>query len=61
MESDVIQIQELFRFVRHGIAPDGQILGAFVATGVRPSFVEELKVRGFSVPNTLFGPGAEVN
>ena len=61
MESDVIQIQELFRFVRHGMAPDGQILGAFVATGVRPSFVEELKVRGFSVPNTFFGPGTEAN
>ncbi len=61
MEGDVIQIQELFRFVRHGIAPDGQVLGAFVATGVRPFFVEELKVRGFSVPNTFFGPGPEVN
>ena len=61
MERDVIQIQELFRFSRHGTAPDGQILGAFVATGVRPFFIEELKVRGFSVPNSFFDPGMPVN
>jgi pilus assembly protein CpaF len=61
MESDVIQIQELFRFARHGIAPDGQILGAFVATGIRPFFVEELRVRGFSVPNSFFDPSVAVH
>ena len=60
MEGDVIQSQELFRFARHGTAPDGQIRGAFVATGVRPFFVEELKVRGFSVPNSFFDPAVAV-
>ena len=61
MERDIIQIQELFRFARHGAAPDGQIRGAFMATGVKPFFVDELKVRGFSVPNSFFDPGIAVN
>ena len=61
MERDIIQIQELFRFARHGAGPDGQIRGAFMATGVRPFFVDELKVRGFNVPNSFFDPGIAVN
>ncbi len=60
MERDVIQSQELFRFARHGTAADGQIRGAYLATGVRPFFVEEMKVRGFSVPNTFFDPAVAV-
>ncbi len=60
MERDVIQLQELFRFARHGTGPDGQVRGIYTATGVRPLFVEELKIRGFSVPNSFFDPALAV-
>jgi pilus assembly protein CpaF len=56
MERDVIQMQELFRFARQGVSPDGQVRGVFTATGVRPFFVEELKIRGFSVSSSFFDP-----
>jgi len=57
MERDVIQMQEIFRFVRIGTAPDGQVRGEFRATGLRPSFMDELQVKGFSFPNDFFDPG----
>ena len=61
MERDIIQLQELFRFVRQGTAPDGQVRGVYTATGVRPYFVEELKIRGFNVSNSFFDPAIAVN
>ena len=57
MERDVIQMQEIFRFVRIGTAADGQVRGEFRATGLRPSFMDELQVKGFSFPNDFFDPG----
>jgi pilus assembly protein CpaF len=56
MERDVILLQELFRFVRQGISPDGQIRGTYTSTGVRPSFIEDMKINGFTVPNAFFDP-----
>jgi pilus assembly protein CpaF len=60
MEHEVIQLQELFRFVRQGTAADGQVRGVFTATGVRPSFVEDVKLKGFSVPGSFFDPAMAV-
>lgn len=57
MERDVIQVQEIFRFVRIGTASDGQVRGEFCATGLRPGFMDELLVKGFSFPNEFFDPG----
>src|SRR5271163_1596727 len=42
LEGDVIQLQEIFKFVRTGTAPDGAIQGHYQATGVRPRFLGEL-------------------
>jgi pilus assembly protein CpaF len=57
MERDVIQMQEIFKFIRTGTASDGQVRGEFRATGLRPGFMEELQVRGFIFPNDFFDPG----
>jgi pilus assembly protein CpaF len=57
MERDVIQMQEIFRFIRVGTASDGQVRGEFRATGLRPGFMDELQVKGFSFPNEFFDPG----
>ncbi len=61
MEREVIQMQELFRFARHGTSADGQVRGVYTATGIRPSFIEDIKIKGFSVPNTFFDPAIAVN
>ena len=54
MEGDIITSQEIFRFRKRGVAPDGTVVGDFGATGVRPTFVDRLKVAGIDVPVTLF-------
>mgnify|MGYP001297431188 CR=1 FL=1 len=57
MEGDVIQMQEIFRFVRTGMEADGKILGHFEATGLRPRFLEDLKAMGIEFPGKYFEPG----
>jgi pilus assembly protein CpaF len=57
MEGDIIQMQELYRFVKETTDENGQIQGSFRATGVRPSFLGELKHFGIVLPSTHFDPG----
>ena len=57
MEGDVIQMQEIFRFVRTGTEADGKIIGHFEATGLRPRFLEDLKAMGIEFPGKYFEPG----
>jgi pilus assembly protein CpaF len=54
MEGDVVTTQEVYRFRRRGITAEGQVVGQFEATGVRPLFVERLKVAGVELPPQLF-------
>ena len=57
MEGDVIQMQEIFRFVRTGMEADGKILGYYEATGIRPRFLEDLRAMGIEFPGKYFEPG----
>jgi len=57
MERDVIQMQEIFKFVRIGTTTDGQVRGDFRATGLRPALMDDLQVRGYAFPNDFFDPG----
>ena len=54
MEGDVITAQELFRFHRRGVSPEGIIIGDFASTGVRPLFAERLRIAGVELPAGLF-------
>lgn len=56
MEGEVIQMQEIFRFVREGMDENNNVLGSFRATGVRPKFAQELKAHGIELPGHLFDP-----
>jgi len=56
MEGDVIQMQEIYRFVREGIDERHQVLGSYRATGVRPKFLQELKAQGLDMPAQAFDP-----
>ena len=56
MEGDVIQMQEIYRFVRLGTEPDGKVIGEFRATGIRPRFADGLKTLGIEIPPDAFDP-----
>ena len=56
MEGEVIQLQEIYRFVRLGTEPDGKVIGEFRATGIRPRFADELKTLGIDIPADGFDP-----
>ena len=57
MEDDVISMQEIFRFRRHGHAREGSIQGDFETTGVRPKLMDVLSSRGLELPAMMFAPG----
>jgi pilus assembly protein CpaF len=54
MEGDVVQMQEIFKFSREGVGADGSIIGSFRATGIRPMFMNQLKLLGFDFPASHF-------
>src|SRR5256885_15871476 len=56
LEGDIIQMQEIFKYVRTGLGPDGSVIGHFAATGVRPRFLHELAAMGIKIPGAYFDP-----
>jgi pilus assembly protein CpaF len=56
LEGDIIQMQEIFKFVRTATAADGSVIGHFQATGVRPRFLAELVAQGIKIPGAAFDP-----
>ncbi len=56
MEGDVISLQDIFVFDRHGIDLQGKILGHYVATGVRPRFADRCEIYGVPIPTEVFVP-----
>ncbi|MEX5729636.1 pilus assembly protein CpaF [Rhodovulum iodosum] len=56
MEGDVISMQEIFRYERLGLAPDGKIIGRFNATGVRSHYSERFRQWGYDLPPSIFEP-----
>ena len=53
MEGEIIQMQEIFRFVKEHTDEHG-IHGTYRATGVRPSFLQDLKAYGIDIPGSYF-------
>jgi pilus assembly protein CpaF len=60
LEGDIIQMQEIFKFVRSGTAPDGTVQGYFQATGVRPRFLSHLTNLGITIPGSFFDPSKQL-
>ena len=56
LEGDVIQMQEIFKYVRTGIDSEGNIQGHFEATGIRPRFLDALNDMGIKFPAEHFDP-----
>ncbi|WP_296479197.1 CpaF family protein [Roseinatronobacter sp.] len=54
MEGDIITMQEIFRFERTGLEPDGTILGHFTGTGLRSAFADRFKRWGYDLPSSIY-------
>jgi pilus assembly protein CpaF len=56
MEGDIVQMQDIFKYVRTGTTEDGTVEGHFQATGVRPRFLGDLAAKGIKIPPNYFDP-----
>ncbi|MDO9527511.1 MAG: CpaF family protein [Gemmobacter sp.] len=56
MEGEVISMQEIFRYERLGMAPDGKIIGRFNATGVRSAYSDRFRQWGYDLPASIYEP-----
>ena len=54
MEGDIVTMQDIFVFRKRGIRDNGEVLGEFVPTGIRPKFAEKLQVTGITLPISMF-------
>ena len=54
MEQDTIVMQDIYKFEQEGIDENGRAHGAFVSTGVRPTFMDRLEQNGVRLPATAF-------
>jgi pilus assembly protein CpaF len=60
LEESIISMQDIFNFVRRGIGPDGRVIGSFQPSGIRPNFLDRLRVAGIMLPAELFERSVEV-
>ena len=54
MEQDTIVMQDIFRFQQEGVDENSRAVGHFVATGIRPSFMDRLESAGVRLPTSAF-------
>jgi pilus assembly protein CpaF len=60
MEGDIITMQEIYRFEKTGLSPEGKVVGRFMATGVRPKVCERLRSSGIQLAADMFDGILEV-
>jgi pilus assembly protein CpaF len=54
MEGETITMQEILKFERAGIGEHGQILGKYMATGIRPFSLTRIENSGIHIPPDMF-------
>ena len=54
MEGDTITMQDIFVFKKEGKGENGEVLGKFMATGMRPKCAEQLLAAGVDLGQTNF-------
>lgn len=60
-EENIISMQDIFNFVRRGIGPDGKVVGSFEPSGIRPKFLDRLRIAGIMLPAEIFERCVDVN
>ncbi|MCX5693754.1 MAG: ATPase, T2SS/T4P/T4SS family [Candidatus Omnitrophica bacterium] len=51
-----INLNDIFIFKQVGVDAQGKVLGYFTATGYKPSFLDEIRVRGVAISDKIFEP-----
>lgn len=54
MEQDTVVLQDIYLYQKEGVDEGGSARGKFVATGVRPNFMERLEAAGVRLPASAF-------
>jgi pilus assembly protein CpaF len=54
MEGETVVMQDIYHYVQDGIDETGAARGRFVATGVRPNFMDRLEAVGVRLPGSAF-------
>ena len=54
MEQDTVVLQDIYKFESQGIDAEGKAYGNFIATGIRPTFMEKLERAGVRLPASAF-------
>src|SRR5216110_1303703 len=57
MESDQLQLQDIFEFVQTGVTPEGRVQGQFRASGLRSRYFDRLVAAGVKPEDILPGAG----
>ena len=57
MESDVVLLQDIFKFKQTGLDDEGVAQGYHEACGVRPKVIEHLRAEGHNLPDEIFHKG----
>ncbi|HEY9766815.1 MAG TPA: CpaF/VirB11 family protein, partial [Chroococcales cyanobacterium] len=57
MEGETIQTQDVYLFNKKGLSEEGEVLGVFRPTGIRPKCFERILLKGIELPLDLFLPG----
>src|ERR1700738_4690692 len=60
MEGEIVTLQDIYVFEKRGLSPEGQVIGRFAATGIRPKFYEKLLAAGIRLRPDLFDELVEV-
>jgi pilus assembly protein CpaF len=60
LEENMISMSDIFNFVRRGIGPDGRVVGSFQPTGIRPRFLDRLRLAGIDMPVEVFQHPVEI-
>ena len=56
MEGNTITLQEIFSFQQRASSNGDKVEGAFVCKGIRPRFMDRVKMCGITIPHDIFDP-----
>jgi pilus assembly protein CpaF len=60
VESDQVEMQDIFALERTGVSPRGRILGRFAAVGVKPECLVRMKSYGVHLAQSIFNESQEI-
>ncbi len=60
VEENVISMQDIFTFQRRGMGANGKAVGVFQPTGIRPRFLEQIRIAGIALSPAIFERHMEV-